>query len=76
MIMFLPLFPVLLIVMAVASLLWYRQSQNDIFWALGILTAVTGLAWGIVILHWSVQLIALVLLLALHNSLFDSLQSD
>lgn len=63
--------------MAVASLLWYRHSQNDIFWALGILAVVVGLAWGIVVIHWSVQLVALVLLLKLLNPWLQSpLQSE
>jgi hypothetical protein len=74
--MLMPIFPLLLILLAAASWFWYRQSQNDIFWALGMLSAVIGLAWGVVILHWSVQLVGLILLLKYRNSVVRSLPSD
>ena len=68
------LFPLLLLVMAIASLCWYQQTGNDMFWALAASSAIIALIWGLVIVHWSIQLIGLLLLLRLRMPLLNSIQ--
>ena len=67
--MLFPLFPILLLVMAIASLLWYQQTDNDMFWVLAASSAVIGLIWGLVMTPWTVQLVALLLLLGIRTPL-------
>ncbi|AFY76676.1 hypothetical protein Ple7327_1282 [Pleurocapsa sp. PCC 7327] len=61
--MMLPMFPVLLLIVAVGSVLWYQHTNNDIFWVLAVATAITCLIWGLVIAHWSILLVGLLALL-------------
>jgi hypothetical protein len=63
--MMLLIFPVLLIVIAVGSFIWYQQADNDIFRALAITSAIIGIVWVLVLAHWSIQLLSLLILLKL-----------
>jgi hypothetical protein len=70
--MILPLFPLLLLFTAIWSVLWYQKTNNDIFGVLGVTSAVIGLIWGLVIAHWSINLIGLVILLFFRSSLIST----
>jgi hypothetical protein len=69
MMMLFPLFPLLLLVLAIASILWYQQTNNDIFWVLAASSAVMGLIWGLVMTPWVVQLMVLLVLLGIRKPL-------
>jgi hypothetical protein len=71
--MMLLLFPLLLLITSVWSILWYQRTDNDIFGVLGASSAVIGLIWGLVIAHWSVNLIGLLLLLYFRSSFFKTI---
>lgn len=70
-VMMLPLFPLLLLITSIWSILWYQKTDNDIFGVLGATSAVIGLIWGLVIAHWSINLIGLLVLLFFRSSLFN-----
>ena len=53
------MFPLLLLVTAIASIVIYLRTNNDIFALLAVGMSVTCLIWGLVIAHWSVHLLAL-----------------
>lgn len=53
------MFPLLLLVTAIASIFIYLRTNNDIFALLAVGMSVTCLIWGLVIAHWSVHLLAL-----------------
>ena len=53
------MFPLLLLVTAIASIVVYLRTNNDIFALLAVGMSVTCLIWGLVIAHWSVHLLAL-----------------
>ena len=57
------MFPLLLLVTAIASIVIYLRSNNDIFALLAVGMSVTCLIWGLVIAHWSVHLLALLAIL-------------
>ena len=57
------MFPLLLLVTAIASILVYLRSNNDIFALLAVGMSVTCLIWGLVIAHWSIHLLALLALM-------------
>ena len=57
------MFPLLLLVTAIASTVIYLRSNNDIFALLAVGMSVTCLIWGLVIAHWSVHLLALLAVL-------------
>lgn len=57
------MFPLLLFVTAVASIVIYLRTDNDIFALLAVGMSVCCLVWGLVIAHWSVHLLALLALL-------------
>ena len=57
------MFPLLLLVTAIASIIVYLRTDNDIFALLAVGMSVTCLIWGLVIAHWSVHLLALLALL-------------
>ncbi len=70
--MMLPLFPLLLLITSVWSILWYQKSDNDIFGVLGATSAIIGLIWGLIIAHWSINLIGLLVLLYFRSSFFST----
>lgn len=57
------MFPLLLLVTAIASIVVYLRSNNDIFALLAVGMSVICLIWGLVIAHWSVHLLALLALM-------------
>ena len=57
------MFPLLLLVTAIASIVIYLRTNNDIFALLAVGMSVSCLIWGLVIAHWSVHLLALLALL-------------
>ena len=57
------MFPILLLVTAIASIVIYLRTNNDIFALLGVCMAVCCLIWGLVLAHWSIHLLALLALL-------------
>ena len=57
------MFPLLLLVTAIASVIIYLRSNNDIFALLAVGMSVICLIWGLVIAHWSVHLLALLALM-------------
>jgi uncharacterized protein HemY len=66
--MMFPLFPLLLLITAIGSGLWYQRTNNDIFGVLAVLSALISLIWGLVVLHWTLNLLVLVLLLKFRSS--------
>ena len=61
------MFPILLLVAALASIAVYLRTNNDIFALLAVGMSVTCLIWGLIIAHWSIHLLALFALLFLGN---------
>ncbi|MGF1588451.1 MAG: hypothetical protein ACFCU7_04250 [Pleurocapsa sp.] len=57
------MFPFLLLVTAILSIVIYLRTDNDIFALLAVGMSVSCLIWGLVIAHWSVHLLALLALL-------------
>ena len=57
------MFPLLLLFTAIASIVIYLRTDNDIFALLAVGMSVTCLIWGLVIAHWSVHLLALLALM-------------
>ena len=53
------MFLLLLLVSALASIIIYLRTDNDIFALLAVGMSVTCLIWGLVIAHWSVHILAL-----------------
>jgi uncharacterized membrane protein len=67
--MLFPVFPILLILMAIASFVWYQHTDNDMFWVLAASSAVIGLVWGLIMMPWTVQLLALLIVMGLRPPL-------
>ncbi len=57
------MFPLLLFVTALVSVVIYLRTNNDIFALLGAGMTITCLIWGLVIAHWSIHILALLTLL-------------
>ena len=57
------MFPLLMLVTALASIFIYLRTNNDIFALLGVVMSLCCLIWGLVIAHWSVHLLALLAVL-------------
>ena len=57
------MFPVLLLVSAIASIVTYLRTNNDIFALLAVGMSIACLIWGLVVVHWSVNLLALLAVL-------------
>ena len=57
------MFPFLLLLTALASIIIYLRTNNDIFALLAVGTSAICLIWGLVIAHWSVHVLALFALL-------------
>ena len=65
--MILPVFPLLMLVTTLGSLLWYWRTANDIFAVLAVGMAIACLIWGLVVAHWSIHLLFLLALLFLRK---------
>jgi hypothetical protein len=74
--MMLPLFPLLLLAMAIGSVLVYQHTSNDIFGVLAIASAIVCLIWGLAIAHWSVHVFSLIALFTLQSPLMRILQAS
>ena len=57
------MFPILLFVAALASIIIYLRTDNDIFALLAVGMSLACLVWGLVIAHWSIHVLALFALL-------------
>ena len=53
------MFPILLLVTALASIVIYLRTGNDIFALLAVGMSLACLIWGLIIAHWSVHILAL-----------------
>ena len=53
------MFPILLLITAIASIAIYLRTSSDIFAVLGAGMTVICLIWGLVIAHWSIHILAL-----------------
>ena len=63
MIISLPIFPLLMFVTTLGSLILYLRTASDIFGVLSVVMAVACVIWGLVVAHWSIHLLALAALL-------------
>lgn len=72
--MILPIFPILWLLAAIGSIFWYQRTANDIFYALGIASAIIAVIWGLIITHWSVLLFALIFLLKMRSPVINTVQ--
>ena len=57
------MFPILLFVAALASVVIYLRTDNDIFALLAVGMSLICLVWGLVVAHWSIHVLALFALL-------------
>ena len=57
------MFPILLLVTAIANIVIYLRTDNDIFALLAVGMSLACLIWGLVIAHWSIHLLALLAVL-------------
>ena len=64
--MTIPIFPILLFLTAVGSIILYQRTALDIFKVLAAGTAIVCLIWGLVIAHWTIHLLSLIVLLKLN----------
>ncbi|MDJ0900099.1 MAG: hypothetical protein QNJ55_14945 [Xenococcus sp. MO_188.B8] len=63
MIISLPIFPLLMFITALGSIILYLRTASDIFGVLSVVMAISCLIWGLVVAHWSIHLLALAALL-------------
>ena len=66
--MAIPMFLILLFSTALVNLFLYLRTANDIFGVLAVGMTICCLIWGLVIAHWSIHLLALLVLLGLGKS--------
>jgi hypothetical protein len=57
------MFPFLLLLTAITSIIIYLRTSNDIFASLGVCLLLSCLIWGLIIAHWSIHLLALLAIL-------------
>jgi len=65
----LPIFPLVLLAIALLSGLWYQRARNDVYRVLAASIAAACCLWGFAIAHWSVHLLCLLLLVLRFNRL-------
>ncbi|VEP18241.1 conserved hypothetical protein [Hyella patelloides LEGE 07179] len=65
--MIFPVFPILMLVTTIGSIILYLRTANDIFGVLSVGMAIACLIWGLVVAHWSIHLLFLVALLLLRK---------
>ena len=63
MILSFPMFPLLMFITTLVSIILYLRTANDIFGVLSVVMAISCLMWGLVVAHWSFLLLALAALL-------------
>ncbi len=59
MIFSLPVFPLLMFITTLGSIILYLRTASDIFGVLSVVMAISCLIWGLVVAHWSIHLLAL-----------------
>jgi Flp pilus assembly protein protease CpaA len=69
-----PLFPLLLILLAIGSLVWYRKTANDIYQALAVSSTIFAIIWGLTLAHWSIHLLSLMILLRCTTPVFNAVR--
>ncbi|AFZ35667.1 hypothetical protein Sta7437_2117 [Stanieria cyanosphaera PCC 7437] len=75
--MMIPMFPLLLLITALGSIILYLRTAHDIFGVLAVGTTIVCLIWGLIIAHWSIHLLALLALLFIRKPIpLGSLVSD
>lgn len=57
------MFPLLLFVTAIGSIIIYLRTDSDIFSLLAVGMSISCLIWGLIIAHWFVHLLALLAVL-------------
>jgi hypothetical protein len=72
--MMLLLFPLLFLITSIGSIIWYQRTENDIFGALAVASALACVIWGLVIAHWSIHLLSLIVLLKFRTPIFSAIQ--
>ncbi len=60
--MFSPIFPLLLLALAIGSSLWYQKTRNDIYQALAVSSLVFAILWALVLVHWTIHVLSLLLI--------------
>ena len=73
--MTIPIFPILFFLSAIVSIISYLKTSNDIFALLATGMTVSCLIWGLVIAHWSIHLLALLVLLFLGKPIENATSS-
>ncbi|NJK99533.1 MAG: hypothetical protein HC910_02835 [Spirulinaceae cyanobacterium SM2_1_0] len=73
--MLLPVFPLLLLILALGNLYLYQRADHELSRVLTAGIAVACLVWGFVIAHWSIHLLCLLLLLKFRHLPFVSASS-
>ncbi|RMF21645.1 MAG: hypothetical protein D6756_12030 [Cyanobacteria bacterium J083] len=63
--MILPIFPILFFLTAIISILLYLKTAQEVYGILAVSSTIVCFIWGLVIAHWSVHIVALILLLGL-----------
>jgi uncharacterized membrane protein YhfC len=69
--MFSPIFPLLLVALAIGSLLWYQKTRNDIYQALAVSSIVFALVWALILVHWTVHVLSLILIFFLTSPVLN-----
>jgi hypothetical protein len=70
--MMIPMFPLLLLLTAVLSVVIYQRTNNDIHLVLAISSGLICLLWGLIIAHWSIHLLSLLILLCFRKPVFKT----
>jgi hypothetical protein len=65
--MTLPMFPFILLIIALGSILIYQKTSHEVTRVLMAGSAIVCLIWGFAIAHWSIHLLSLILLLKLKS---------
>jgi len=69
------MFPILLIVTALGSVFLYIRTSQEIYGVLAIVTTIVCLIWGLVVAHWSIHILALLLLFKLKSPLLKAVNA-
>ncbi len=72
--MILPIFPLLFLITAIGSVVWYQRTGNDIFGVLAFGSALACVIWGLVISHWLIHILSLIILLKFRTPILGAVQ--
>lgn len=70
--MMIPMFPVLLLITAIAAILVYQRTNQEIYLVLAVFSAIICILWGLIISHWSIHLLTLLALLCFRTPVFQT----